>query len=113
MSPEKLSDREREIVLQSLNAILKGGFLEGEFHTRLGLEPEELEQVVSSYQSLDDKDCGSNIALAINNCLNEVCHGISFSSEQWSQWFEVNRGEVEDVYRKWCVLRGNSGPEFS
>ena len=67
-----LSDREREIVLQSLNAILRGGFLDGEFHTRLGIEREELEEVVSAYPNLDDKNHGSKVSLAIKNCLNEV-----------------------------------------
>jgi hypothetical protein len=67
VSLEKLSDREREIVLQSLNAILRGGFLEGEFRTRLGIEREELEQVVSAYPNLDDKNHGSKASLAINN----------------------------------------------
>ena len=112
MSLEKLSDREREIVLQSLNAILRGGFLKGEFHTRLGIEREELERVVSAYPDLDDMNHGSKVSLAINNCLNEVCHGISFSSDQWARWFEVDRSEVKDVYRKWRILGGYSDPEI-
>ena len=112
MSLEELSDREREIVLQSLSAILRGGFLEGEFHTRLGLEPEELEEIVSAYPNVDDRNHDSKVFIAINNCLNEVCHGISFSSDQWSRWFEVNRSEVKDVFRKWRTLGGYSDPEI-
>ncbi len=103
MSVVKLSDKEKEIVLQSLNAILKGGFLEGEFHSRLGIDQEQLEQVVVAYPNLDDLDDSSTVALAINNCLNEVCHGINFSPKQWSQWFEVRRSDVEEVYRKWSA----------
>ncbi len=106
MSLAKLSDRERQIIFQCLNAILKGGFLEGEFHARLGIEPEELEQIVAAYPGVDDSDDDSNVVLAINNCLNEVCHGISFSDREWSQWFIVNMSEVEEVYRKWAILRG-------
>jgi hypothetical protein len=104
----KLSDKEKQIILQSMNAILRGRFLEGEFHTRLGIAPEELEQIVVAYSNVDDSDDDSNVALAINNCLNEVCHGVSFSDQEWSQWFGVSRSEVQDVYRKWAVRRGQS-----
>jgi len=97
------SDKEKEIIRQSLNAILKGGFLEGEFHSRLGIDQEQLEQVVVAYPNLDDWDDTSTVALAINNCLNEVCHGIKFSPKQWSKWFEVSRSDVEEVYRKWSA----------
>jgi hypothetical protein len=102
----KLSDKERQIIFQSMNAILRGRFLEGEFRTRLGIEPEELEQIAVAYPNVDDSDDDSNVALAINNCLNEVCYGIGFSDRDWSQWFVVSRSEVEDVYRKWATLRG-------
>ena len=108
MSLAKLSDSDRQIILQCLNAILKGNFLEGEFHTRLGIEREELEHVVAAYSQIDDSDDNSNAALAINNCLNEVCHGIRFSNREWSRWFSVNRSEVDEVYRRWAILRGRS-----
>jgi hypothetical protein len=106
VSLAKLSDGDRQIILQCLNAILKGRFLEGEFHTRLGMERAELEQVVAAYPHIDDSDDNSNAALAINNCLNEVSHGINFSNREWSQWFTVNRSEVDEVYRRWAILRG-------
>jgi hypothetical protein len=108
VSLAKLSDSERQIIFQCLKAILKGRFLEGEFHTRLGIEPEELEGIVTAYPDVDNSDDNSDAAIAINNCLNEVCHGISFSDREWSQWFTVSKPEIEEVYRKWAVLRGRS-----
>ena len=54
MSLAKLSDSDRQIILQCLNAILKGRFLEGEFQTRLGIEPEEFEQIIAAYPNIDD-----------------------------------------------------------
>ena len=105
MSLAMLSDKERQIISQSMNAILKGRFLEGEFRTRLGIEPEELERIAVAYPNVDDSGEAS-AALAINNCLNEVCHGITFSDRDWSKWFSVSRSEVEEVYRKWAVLHG-------
>ena len=90
MSLAKLSDSDRQIILQCLNAILNGRFLEGEFQTRLGIEPDELEQIIAAYPNIDDSDHDSKEALAINNCLNEVCNVISFSNREWSQWLKVN-----------------------
>ena len=106
MSFKKLSEPEKQIVLQSLTAILNGKFLEHEFHTRLGLELEDLAQVIFAYPNIDDSDDNSNETLAINNCLNEVCHGIGFSDREWQQWFTVGRSEVDEIYRKWAKLRG-------
>ena len=109
MSLAKLSDRDRQIILQCLNAILNGRFLEGEFQTRLGIESEELEQIIAAYPNIDDSDDDSKEALAINNCLNEVSNGIGFSDLEWSKWFNVKKSEVEEVFGKWAVLRGWSG----
>ena len=81
---QKLSENDKQIVLQCLNAILNGNFLEHEFHARLGIEQEDLAQVVSAYPNIDDSDDNSNETLTINNCLNEVCHGISFSDREWT-----------------------------
>ena len=109
MSLAKLSDSDRQIILQCLNAIFKGRFLEGEFQTRLGIESEELEQIIAAYPNIDDSDDDSKEALAINNCLNEVSNGRGFSDLEWSKWFNVNKSEVGEVFGKWAVLRGWSG----
>ena len=103
---EKLSDRDREIIFQCLNAIGKGNFLEDEFQTRLGIEPDELDSIVAAFPEVDDSRDDSVETLAINNCLNEVAHGISFSEKEWRQWFTVDKKEVSDVYNKWARLRG-------
>jgi hypothetical protein len=57
----KLSDKEREVIFQSMIAILKGRFLEGEFQTRLGIEPEELERIAVAYPNVDDSDDDSSV----------------------------------------------------
>jgi NADH:ubiquinone oxidoreductase subunit E len=106
MSFAKLTQNEKQIILQCLNAILNGSFLEHEFHARLGIEIEDLSQVVSTYPNIEDSDDNSNETIAINNCLNEVCHGISFLEREWREWFNVQRSEVDEVYRKWAILRG-------
>ena len=106
MAFKKLSDNDKQIVLQCLNVTLNVNFFGDEFHTRLGIEPEDLAQVISAYPDIDDSDDNSNETLAINNCLNEVSRGISFSDREWTEWFTINRSEVDEVYRKWAILRG-------
>ena len=106
MSLTKLSEKDRDIILQCLNAVAKGNFLEHEHHSRLGLELSELEQITVAYPEIDDTNDDSNETLAINNCLNEVSYGIRFTDGEWNRWFTVNREEVVEVYRKWAKLRG-------
>ncbi|MEJ7862026.1 MAG: hypothetical protein WKF90_10375 [Pyrinomonadaceae bacterium] len=58
MTFEKLSENDKQIVVQCLNAILNSNFLEHEFHARLGLEQEDLARVVSACPNIDDLDEG-------------------------------------------------------
>ncbi len=102
----QLSAKDQQIILQCLNAILNGRFLEGEFHTRVGVEQEELAQIVAIYPNVSDSDDNSNESLAINNCLNEVCYGINFSNTEWSCWFNVSKAEIEEVFQRWAKFRG-------
>ena len=106
MAFKKLSDNDKQIVLQCLNVTLNVNFFGDEFHTRLGIEPEDLAQVISAYPDIDDSDDNSNETLAINNCLNEICHGIRFTERGWRKLFTVSKSEVDEVYRKWAILRG-------
>lgn len=109
---ENLTERDREIIFQCLNAVAKGNFLEHEFQTRLGLELNELKLIVAAFPNVDDSHDDSNVTLAINNCLNEVGNGINFSEREWEQCFAFHREEVCEVYQKWAKLRGWSGNDI-
>ena len=84
----------------------KGKFLENEYEARLGIEEEKLNEIVAAFPDIDDSDDDSDVTLAINNSLNEVCRGLRFSDEEWKQWFDVNKSEIEETYSKWAKLRG-------
>jgi len=47
--------------------------------------------------------------LAINNCLNEVCHGFRLTPEEWNRWFDAPISEIEATYRKWLTLKRTHG----
>ncbi|HEY6417946.1 MAG TPA: hypothetical protein VIX59_02995 [Candidatus Binataceae bacterium] len=105
----QLTEREQDIVRQCMNAIFKGPYIENpEFQTRLGINREALQKVIQSWPVLDDSKEDSDVYLAINNCLNEVCHGIKIPSGDWPLWFNSLREEIKAVYVKWAKIRGKA-----
>lgn len=105
---EKLSDLQRAAVLQCVRAIAESQLIEDwEIRTRLGISRETLSEILARWPNIDDTDDGSEEFLAINNCMNEVCHGVRISTEEWDRWFTVTRSQVLDSYRTWLTLRGN------
>ena len=107
MAFEDLSAREKATVLQCMKAIADGPQIEEwEFHTRLGLDRTNLRRIISLWPDIDDSSQDSDDFLAINNCLNEVCHGINISAADWSNWFTQPKDEVKQTYHRWLKLRG-------
>jgi len=77
MAFKELSPSEKAIVLQCMKAIADGPEIEDwEFHTRLGIVRPTLRRVISLWPEIDDGSDDSDEFLAINNCLNEICHGV-------------------------------------
>jgi len=77
MAFKELSPSEKAIVLQCMKAIADGPEIEDwEFHTRLGIVRPTLRRVISLWPGIDDGSDDSDEFLAINNCLNEICHGV-------------------------------------
>ena len=81
---------------------------EWEFHTRLGILRPTLKRIISAWPDIDDSSDGSDEFLAINNCLNEICHGIDIPPTEWRDWFLQSREEVKKTYGKWLRLGGHS-----
>ncbi len=108
MAFQKLSAKEQKLVLQCIRATA-AHVAESELHARVGLEPEELQQVITEWPNIDDADEGGDGFLAINNCLNEVCHGFKIASSDWANWFDSPEADVKAVYQRWLALRGVSG----
>ena len=108
MAFEQLTEREQEVIQQALNAVFHRPYIEdAEFGTRLGLDRVQLWEVLAAWPRLEDLDDDSNASLAINNCLNEVLHGIWISSEDWAMQFTVSKEDVEAVYEHWAQLKGH------
>lgn len=89
-----------------MNAVLNGNFLSGEFHPRMGISEKSLERVIAKFPDIDDTGNESDATLAINNSLNEICHGLAFTDEEWQKWFTVEKKDIVKTYKKWRRLRG-------
>jgi hypothetical protein len=104
---ESLTVQEREIVLRCMKATA-AHIDDSEKHSRLGIEANDLQQVITQWPKIDDRDESGNDFLAINNCMNEVCNGFRIASVDWSSWFDNPMSEVVSTYRKWLALKGSS-----
>jgi hypothetical protein len=108
MAFEQLNPKEHEIVLRCMKAVQ--AFVDDwEKHSRLGLEPAELQHVIDRYPYIDDSAQNGDDFLAINNCLNEVCHGFQIAPDDWSNWFDTPMSEIQNTYGRWLELRGTDG----
>jgi hypothetical protein len=107
MAIEGLSAKEQDIVLRCMRAATSH-IDDWEKHSRLGIEPEELQSLIVGWPRVDDLDESGNGFLAINNCMNEVCHGFRITPAEWSRWFDTPMDKIESAYRKWLALKGIS-----
>ena len=66
---------------------------------------ETLKRIISLWPNIEDdygdRENRSDGLLAINNWMNEVCHGIRIPQEDWDDCFTRTRYEVVESYRKW------------
>jgi hypothetical protein len=75
MAFEVLTSREQDVVLRCMKATI--AYVDDcEKHSRLGLEPQELQRVLDAWPHIDDSSEDSAEFLAVNNSLNEVCYGL-------------------------------------
>ena len=108
MAFETLSAKEQEIVLRCMRATA-AYVADSEKHARVGPEPEELQRVIGEWPNIDNADENGNGFLAINGCMNEVCHGFRIVPADWSTWFDSPKAEVKATYQKWLAMREISG----
>lgn len=106
MTIESLTERDQRIVLQSMKVALKL-IDEWEMHSRLGFTRETLTSVIAQWPKIDDSDQNSDGFLAINNSLNEACHGLAI--DDWDKWFDASLAEVRQTYQKWLDKSGTRG----
>ena len=61
--------------------------------------------MIARWPNIDDRDKGGAGFLAINNSMNEICHGFHIPPEERSTWFDPIIDEVKATYRNWFALK--------
>lgn len=103
MAFKALTAEEQQIVLRCMKATV-AHIEDWEKHSRLGLEPQELNRIISEWPDIEDADENGIGFLAINNCMNEVCHGFRIAPQDWHTWFETNSSTAINRHIESSVL---------
>src|SRR5512147_337349 len=105
MTVQKLDARDQALLRRCLEFVLTAEELEGAFETRLGVTPAEVKAVVARWPDAGDEADDSMAAIAINNTLNEIVHGIRVSPAN-ERRLGARRGAVQALYLRWATARG-------
>jgi|GEM_PF-4641898 len=104
MSFQDLEKQDQRNIFQCLKYIYQSGMLdEREIKKRIGIKIKDLGAVINDFPFIDDSD-GANGALAIKNCLSEVCDNLKFTSYDWNEWFTISQDCMHESYNQWKKL---------
>src|SRR5512147_3167969 len=110
MRVRDLTGDEQSAIRDCLRFALQGGELEGEFQTRLGVTEAEVQALLEQWPEIDDASDESAAVVAINNALNEVCHGQQVGD--WNRWFTVTPEALLALLGRWAADRRSPRPSL-
>jgi len=100
MSLAELTEKERKIILECLQAAVSGPFFPmWEFNALFGLEHAEVADIAFGVPPLDDSR--EQVRLAINNALNMLTGYPHKRFDIWSNFISVPPTEVRELLKKW------------
>jgi hypothetical protein len=105
MTIESLTPETQTVVRRALAFVSTTRQLDEDFETRLGVDRSVFADILMRWPAVDDRDDGSLNAVAINNALNEVAHGLDLSADEWRQ-LGATRAQVRSAYVEWATSRG-------
>lgn len=76
------------------------------FLTRLGVTRDEAQECLARWPHLNDGDHSTADHVLVNNCFNEICHGIWVPPEEWDTWFTRSRAAIRAAYVQWLLAVG-------
>ena len=103
MSIASLNAEKKEIVRRAMAATFD--YFTVDFGSRIGIEPEEMRELLDAWPDVDDSDDASPACLAINNSLNDLLYGEGITESDLAK-IGANRDEMLRVYMKWAHARG-------
>ncbi len=98
MSLKNLTDKEKQIVFESIKVVASSQFIsDAVFPTLIGIHREKLFQIIDKWESVDETL--NDVHLAINNSLNSL---LSFGPDEiWEKNISTSPKEVERIFCKW------------
>ena len=100
MPLDDLSQREKEIILECLRASVHGPFFpESEFHIIFGVDPDEVEKVISIWPNVNEDEIP--VRLSINNSMNNLLGYPHNCGNHWSNFISVTKKELLRIFYKW------------
>jgi hypothetical protein len=102
----KLSDYEKHVVHTCISCIVNNKHLKHESHTRIGLPLDRAKAILKNWSQYEfEVSNDDDVSLLINNAMNEVCHGMRISDEEWRSWFgSITYDQVKATFQKWKLL---------
>lgn len=104
MTLHALTVSEKEVVRRAMLATFD--YFTFDFGTRMGIEADEMRQLVERWPNVDDTNDSSAACLGINNALNDLLNGQGISEQEAREKIGVSRDEMRHVYKKWARARG-------
>src|ERR1700746_3012128 len=90
------SEKRRRLVGQALRAAVDGPFFpEWEFHTLFGLTRSEVRAVADAWPNV--RLTSADVALAVNNSLNNLLGYPHGQDSVWSQWISAERPQLDEL----------------
>ena len=94
------SNAERQVFQEALAAASRGPFFpDWEFHTLIGFERHDVEAAATSFSP--STPLTGDLALMLNNCINNLLGYPHGQDSVWSQWLSVTPRELEAIFARW------------
>lgn len=102
---QKQIDSQTSIARQCIEFVARSTAIDdSEFESRLGFSRRELEEVLTDISRPANDRCHKDVTDAVNNCFNEICHGLTIDAQSWDQWFTCTKDDVQQAYEDWLTL---------
>ena len=102
-----MTEREKEIVLECLKASVYGPFFsESECHIIFGVDPDGVEEVISSWPNVDESEIPAR--LAINNAMNNLLGYPHRCGKYRSKFISVSEKEITRIFYEWKCKKGTN-----
>jgi hypothetical protein len=108
MDLQQMLDSDKALVGQVLRAAAEGPFFpDWEFHSLFGLTRKEVRSVADAWPNVDLEN--ADVALAINNALNNLLGYPHGEDAVWSQWISVDHTQLDKLLGR---LRNATGEGY-